>query len=352
MRLGIQFNPLRPIPELLDSIRVAESSFDHVWMAEAGGISRHPWTLLTLVACHSKMGGGPCVAYPLGHNPLDMASLVATLGDFMGPEREVILGFGTGGTGARRLYEDDRILTRTREFIVAMKRLLRGDKFQAAEYPSLTQHPGFRPEAMLQLTFPLPRSADLILTGTGPKILRMAGEIGDGFLAASNFPTHSYAAFRLGTFPRVSNLSYLEEGLSTRDGSRFRRIYGINVSLARDGAAARVFARRQASIIVSQETDENLALIGIDVASLGTVREAYAQRLSHDEASKHLPLEVADSLIIAGTVEECVPRIQDLRDHALRAGFNEFYIGSPLGPNAVEAVKLLVDEVVPHVFGR
>lgn len=340
------------MPELLEAAQVAEQAFDLLWLTEGDGLSRHCWTLLTLVASRTRMSVGPCVSHPLGQNPLQMASVIATLGEFMGAEREVVLGFGTGGGGPRQLYEHGRILTRTREFVLVLQRLLRGERFEAGEYPTLPAFSGFRPSAVLQLTVPLGCPVSIVLTGTGPNILRMAGELADGVLCASNFPAHSYAAFASEAFPTVSNLSYLETGLRTRSVAAFRRIYGINVSVAEDGEAARAYARRQAAIIIRQERDKNLAQIGIDVEALRPVRAAFASGLSHEEAARQLPEAAADALVVSGTPPQCIPRIQELKEYAERAGFNEFYIGSPLGPDPVEAVRLLVREVVPRVWKR
>jgi len=290
------------------------------------------------------------VTYPLGRDPLELASLLATLSELVGDSREVVLGFGTGGGGPRAFYRDDAILRRTREFLDVVQRLVRGERVRISEYRTLAVHGGFRETAELQLTVPVRRSPPVILTGTGPRILRMAGELADGVLCASNFPVHSYAAFRSGAFSHVSNLAAVDEGLRTRDSAGFRRIYGINVSVGRDGDAARAYARRQAALIVGQETDENLARAGIDVEALTPTRVALQQGLPNEVAAARLPLAVADSLIIAGTPAECIPRVEELRAYAASAGFEEFYVGSPLGPNAVEAVSLLAREVVPRVW--
>src|SRR5262245_30486219 len=96
MHLGIQLNPWRPVSEIDECAQAAEQVFDHAWMTD-GVNSRHCWTLLTLVAARTRMGVGPCVTFPHGHNPLEFATTLATLAELVHPEREVVLGLGTGG---------------------------------------------------------------------------------------------------------------------------------------------------------------------------------------------------------------------------------------------------------------
>jgi alkanesulfonate monooxygenase SsuD/methylene tetrahydromethanopterin reductase-like flavin-dependent oxidoreductase (luciferase family) len=60
--------------------------------------------------------------------------------------------------------------------------------------------------------------------------------------------------------------------------------------------------------------------------------------------------ELSDALLIAGTPDECIDRIADLRDRAVAEGYNEFYLGAPLGPDPVEAAELLCRDVIPAVW--
>ena len=60
--------------------------------------------------------------------------------------------------------------------------------------------------------------------------------------------------------------------------------------------------------------------------------------------------EFADGLVISGTPEECVGPLLELRAHAEAHGYEEFYVGAPLGPDPAEAAGLLRREVIPEVW--
>jgi alkanesulfonate monooxygenase SsuD/methylene tetrahydromethanopterin reductase-like flavin-dependent oxidoreductase (luciferase family) len=60
--------------------------------------------------------------------------------------------------------------------------------------------------------------------------------------------------------------------------------------------------------------------------------------------------ELSDALLVAGTPEECIEGVADLRRRAVAEGYNEFYIGAPLGPDLTEAAELLANIVIPAVW--
>jgi alkanesulfonate monooxygenase SsuD/methylene tetrahydromethanopterin reductase-like flavin-dependent oxidoreductase (luciferase family) len=60
--------------------------------------------------------------------------------------------------------------------------------------------------------------------------------------------------------------------------------------------------------------------------------------------------DLCDALIVAGTPDDCIDRVRDLRDRAAAEGYSEFYLGAPLGPDPDEAAELLCDAVIPAVW--
>jgi alkanesulfonate monooxygenase SsuD/methylene tetrahydromethanopterin reductase-like flavin-dependent oxidoreductase (luciferase family) len=80
------------------------------------------------------------------------------------------------------------------------------------------------------------------------------------------------------------------------------------------------------------------------------VKDAFDAGLGIEGAAARMSASLADALIIAGTPDECVGRIAELRDLAAAHGYTEFYLGAPLGPDPVEAADLLLTEIVPQVW--
>ena len=83
---------------------------------------------------------------------------------------------------------------------------------------------------------------------------------------------------------------------------------------------------------------------------LQSIIQAFDQGLGIDGAAAQCSDALADALIVAGTPDECVPAIAELRDLAAAEGYSEFYIGAPLGPDPHEAADLLISQVIPQVW--
>ena len=80
------------------------------------------------------------------------------------------------------------------------------------------------------------------------------------------------------------------------------------------------------------------------------MKEAFDLGLGIEGASARLSDGLVDALLVAGTPDDCVERIATLRDLARKEGYEEFYLGAPLGPDPREAAELLLTQVVPQVW--
>lgn len=347
-RLGVQVTPWRNARELVSLGRQLSDTFDVVWVQDQMP-SRNVYVLLAALA-QAGCGVGTGVTYPIGRNPIEMASAVATVGELLAPGREIVVGMGTGGAVVQSLLRKDRPVAAVAEAIRLMRALWRGEGVDLDSFPVLGRALGFREGALARLTYPVPNPPDIVVTGVGPRILRVAGAHADGIISASNLPTHSYAAFKTGRFAELSGLEHARAARSP-DAPPLRLIFGINVSVARDGALARAQARRQLALIVGNPALwPDLTAVGLDVESAGAVREAFDAGLGVEGAAARLSASLADALVVAGTPDECVDRIAELRDLATAQGYREFYVGAPLGPDPTEAADLLLSQVVPQVW--
>jgi hypothetical protein len=97
---------------------------------------------------------------------------------------------------------------------------------------------------------------------------------------------------------------------------------------------------------------EVLTELGLDPEEIAYVAEAYLKGLGVNEAARR----ISDSLlaragfVFAGTPEECVEQVRTLTPHLEQLGFDHWIIGVPLGPDVPEALKLLTEEVIPHIL--
>ena len=151
------------------------------------------------------------------------------------------MGVGTGGGMVDAVCEKHKPITRMRELVDMCRVLWSGEKVALADYPASIAASDLRADSHVALNFQPEKPVPIIVTGIGPKILELAGELADGILFASNIPPHSLGAFRAGRWKDVSNIAAVERGRA--DSKRtFNRIYGLNVSISKDRDAARALA--------------------------------------------------------------------------------------------------------------
>lgn len=346
--LGIQITPWRPSGELVAMGERLRDVVDVVWVQDQM-LARNVYVLLAALA-RSGCGVGTGVTYPVGRNPMEMASAAATISELLPPDREMMIGMGTGGAVVNSLFRKERTVTAVREAIQLMRALWRGESVELDAYPVLGASLGYKPGAVATLTYPVERPPAIVLTGVGPKILAVAAAHADGLIFASNLPTHSRASFATGRFDELSGLGRVRE-TRPADLPPARLIFGINVSVSADRARARAQARRQLALILGNPALwPDLEAVGLDVESAGEVKAAFDAGLGIEGAAARMSDSLADALIVSGTPEDCVGPMAELRDLAQAHGFDEFYIGGPLGPDPMEAAELLRDRVIGQVW--
>ena len=346
--LGVQITPWSGSRELVALGQRLAPVVDTVWVQDQM-LARNVYALLGALA-QAGCGVGTNVTYPIGRNPIEMASSAATLAEVVPDGREVIVGMGTGGAIVNSLFQKDRPISAVREAIVLMRDLWAGSRVELDRFPTLGQALSYKPGAVAELTYGVERPPCIVLAGVGPRILAVAGEHADGLISPSNMPTLSRAAFRTGRFGEISGL---DRAMAARPASMapLRLIFGINTSISADRKRAREHARRQVALVVGNpRLWPDLERVGLDLESAGAVKDAFDAGLGIDGAAAQCSDDLADALIVSGTPEECVPAIAELRDLAAAEGYTEFYVGAPLGPDPHEAAGLLIDQVIPQVW--
>ena len=348
---GLQLQSWASGPKMVRFAQAAAERLDGVWITDQLQ-SRSASVLLAAIASQVGCSVGTAVTFPFGRNVLEQASNLATIGEFLDPSRRVRMGIGSGGVLVDAVIPRSAAVMRVRETIECTRRLWAGETVALGEFGATCDATGFRETANCKLAFPVEREIEAIVAGTGPKILEMAGEVADGIICASNFPTHSLGAFRSGQFASVSNLDAVDRGRARSERQHFARIYGINVSVARDGDAARRTARTQAALIVGAQPEKTLLTAGIEPDEIAPVKQAFRDGLGVAGAAEKLSPRAAAQLVIAGTPDECIGDLVELLGHAAGAGFTEAYIGAPVGPDPAEAIGLITNELLPRLGER
>jgi len=346
--LSIQLTPWSGAGELVAMGERLRDVVDLVWVQDQM-LARNVYVLLAGLA-QAGCGVGTNVTYPVGRNPIEMAASIATITELLDDGREFVLGMGTGGALVSSLFDPGRAVPAVAEAIRLLRGLWRGDEVELDAFPELGGRLGYRPGAVAKLTFPVERQPSLVVAGVKPRIMRVAAELADGLICPSNLPTMSIGAFRSGRFGELSGLD-AAAAARPAEAPPLRLVYGINVSVADDREAARAYARRQIALVAGNpRLWPDLEAVGLDIESAAGVKEAFEAGLGVAGAAERVSTELTDGLMIAGTPAECVERMVELRDLAAAYGFGEFYVGAPLGPDPLDAARMLCNDVIGEVW--
>ena len=185
MRHGIVVLPETSWREAAPRWRAAEElGFDHAWTYDHvvwAGLPDSPWfasvpTLTAAATITERIGLGTFVASPNFRHPVPFHREIQALDDIS--EGRFLLGVGTGGDvdsrilGAEDLSVKDRV-DRFQEFVDLLVRLRTEDHVDAD---------GRWFSAVGARTLPALRQVPLLVAGNGPRSVRYAARVGDGWV--------------------------------------------------------------------------------------------------------------------------------------------------------------------------
>ena len=330
MRFSLRLNNDLTVPQYIELAQQAETlGFDQFWVSNdlflrSGGV------ILTAVALNTRrIQIGSCVLNPYTMNAAEIAMLAATLNE--ASDGRFLLGISAGAAeflgwiGLRH----GKPLTATREAVVAIRQLLgSGTAESDGEFLS------WGSEAYMR--FPIERQVPIYIGAMGPRMLEMAGEVGDGALPLL-FPPERYFIAR----------EQVGRGLASRKETNadFDFATCIWVSASRDRAAARRALAQKVAYYGSAMNETLLADLGLSRSDFEPVSRALIEE--KDEAGA-IDL-VTDDMLRIGVVGEASDIIERL-EPLVAAGASHISFGPPLGPDFGEAVRIL-GKVVRH-FSR
>jgi alkanesulfonate monooxygenase SsuD/methylene tetrahydromethanopterin reductase-like flavin-dependent oxidoreductase (luciferase family) len=353
MRFGIQLFPSCTAPELVSYAKKALSQhpFDTVWLPDHLSYENVFVSLAALIT-QTEAHVGTSVAHPFGRTPVDLAATFATLSHLAG-ERGITVGLGTGAATSNMIRKQRRV-PMVREMVLFLRELFAGRKAGLGDFPNLTEF--FRLDGAAQAVLHLPPAEPprVFIAAGGPALLRLAGELGDGLILSNfSFPT---ALIRQGALEFA--MHNVEEGWRRRQNVArpFTKVLHLHVSVARDGARAKRFSKRIASITLvrSRFSQERVRQLGFPAERAAAIDDAFNQGMNVNEME---PL-VGDRLIeesgivIAGTPAECIAQLDEVLRLAKPYGFDVVDMATPLGPDLTEAIDLICQEVLPELQHR
>jgi len=328
IRFSLRFNNDLPVRDYIDLARTAEASgFDQFWVSNDLFLKSSPVILAAVASATERIGLGTCILNPYTIDPSEIAMMAASLEELSG--NRFHLGLAAGARDFMRWVgiEHRTPLAAVRESVTVIRSLLAGE-------PAPLDGKFLRWTDDAYLRFRAPRVTPIYIGALGPKMLRLTGEIADGALPLLFPPEHYFTVREL-----------LEEGAHERDPSRGDLDFAacIWVSLSSNAEAAR-------RVLAEKVAYYGPSLPPLILDRLGLTREDFApiERAVVQERDMNKAVSLVDERMlrigVTGQPQELIPRLEAL----VEAGARHLSFGPPLGPDPLEAVRLLGREVLPY----
>ena len=290
--LALPLNLLLPVRALADVATRAESlGYSTVWAAEAG--TNDAFGLLTACAAVTSSISLATGVLPIfTRTPALMAQSAATLQDYSGGRFELGLGVSSETIVSRwNGVPYDRPLDRMREYVLAVRALLAGEK--------VTRDSDLYPVDGYRLLLHVPTPPPPVLVGAlNPAMLRLAGSVADGAL--------------LNWIGAPSVPAALAEVAAGAAGAPRRTAVFVRVCVTSDVEAARAWGRREVMGYVTVPAYRRAFGTqgwGAECAAAMKLWEAGDRKA----AAASLPDELIDSLCLAGPADDVRGRFAAFR---------------------------------------
>ncbi len=325
MRVGIEFVPDIKYYELEYYAKLAEDNgFSDVWITDHYN-NRNAYSILTLLAVKTdRMRLGVGVTNPYHINPALTASAIATINEISGGRAVLGIGPGDKATLERIGISWERPLTAVREAVEVIRKLHAGKRvsYKGRMFELREAKLSFK-------TGPIP----IYIGAQGPRMLSLAGEIGDGVLINASHPKDFEEAMK-----------NVEKGLSRSGRSRedVDIVAYTSMSIDKDRKKARDAAKIVVAFIVYGSPQAVLDRHGLRAEDVDRVREALTKG-DWPGVIKAVTDEMINAFSISGTPDDAVERIAELS----KVGVTTVVAGSPIGPRKDKSIELIGKEVIP-----
>lgn len=321
MRFSLRVNNDLTIGETVALARAAErAGFDQLWISNDLFLRSNLVLLPAVAQATRRLEIGAGILNPYTLHPAEMAMFAASMDELSGNRFNLGLAAGAGDFLRWVGIEQEKPLTTIRETIRALRQWLAGERVA-------WQGEALRWTNAAYLRFVAPRVTPIYLGAMGPQMLHLAGELADGVLPLLFPPEHYF-----GVKP------HLDAGLADRPAHLppLDLAACIWVSLSTDEAAAR-------RVLAQKIAYYGHALGPLIYARLGLTRSDFAPieqaMMVERDVEKAIGL-VDEQMLRIGVVGQPASVIQRV-EPLVAAGVRHLSFGPPLGPDVLEAVRLL-----------
>jgi 5,10-methylenetetrahydromethanopterin reductase len=327
LKFGIEFVPKEPYWKISAyAIQAENCGFNNLWITDHFG-NRNVYVTLAAVAVYTnKITFGTGVTNPWMINPVITAQAIATLNE-LAPGR-VLLGIGAGDKTTLEAVgvEMGKPMAAVKEAIEIFRKLTNGENvvYQGEVFKTAGAKFNFKPKNKIPV----------YVGAQGPKMLEMAGRIGDGVLINASHPSDvSYAVKMANEGIKQANRSPSDVDIAAYTS------FSVNEDMKKAVKAATPVV----AFIVAGSPATVLEKHQIDLAKADELRAA----LKANDFGKAFSLvtpEMINAFSICGTPDMCIERIAELQ----KIGISQFVVGSPIGTNVKNSIDLIGAKIIPR----
>lgn len=301
MRLGLCFDGFYSINEMLELAQLADGAgMESIWMSDHLCFRDSLTSAMAFLMATKRITIVAAPLSPYSRHPIISAMAISTMAE-LAPGRVA----ATAGTGNPTALEEvgikvTRPLKGMREYMQILRSLLSGEtvNFHGEIFNINGAKMGFQPSSPIRI----------YMTAVKPRMLRLAGEIGDGVLLSAGCAP-KFIAQCVGDFKKGA--ARAGKSLKERDVAGF-----ITTSVSQDAKEAIEASKTfLAYIFRNKHHAENIRMGGGKVDQEG-LAGAIAKR-DWEGAKKFISEEVVFAHSISGTPSDCRKRLREFIDGGL-----------------------------------
>ena len=332
--------PATPVKKLIGIAKVnEEAGFDSIWVPDhllfiPPGIVPEAWSMLAAAATVTERAAlGTCVTDPHRYHPAVLAQKVATVDQIS--SGRVILGVGAGEAMNLEPFgiKWKNPVSKLIEFVTIIRKLWTGEVLNyEGRFWTLK-------DAFLQIN-PVEGRIPIYFGANGPRTLKLTGEMADGWLSIPLSPKLYEKRLKLvkeGAEKAGRSLDDIDKG-----------VYLYTSVTEKPEDAYKQIEKIRSQVIPSPEL---LTEAGYNVELPEELQSiSYFKALLNSEwvqkflaFGELIPREAAIEFSIAGTVKDCINKI----DEFIKAGVRHFLLLN-IGPDPRQVMKAYSEEIIPH----
>ncbi|MDV2481537.1 5,10-methylenetetrahydromethanopterin reductase [Methanoculleus sp. Wushi-C6] len=326
---GIEFVP-GPInvKQVVNYTKLAESKdIDYAWITNHYN-NRHAYPTLAMIAANTdSIKMGPGIMNTFTDTPAAIASFMATLNEIS--DGRAVLGIGPGdlSTLPKLAIDPVKPVGHLQEGVVQIRKLLAGEEVKKTGEMEFFDYDGAK---LTGVNLPGKKGIPVYIGAQGPKVLELAGTIGDGALINASNPKDFEVAI-----PIIKN-AMEKAGKKTFDVGAYTAM-----SIDMNEKKARNAAKIVAAFIAAGSPPALLQRHNLNLDNVAKIKEALS-RFDFKTVGGLVGDAEIDAFTIAGTPDMVKQKCEDLA----KSGVTQIIFGSPLGPDMTNSIRLLGKYVV------